>query len=256
MGTIQVTSQVEDLKERSLLPMIAKMSRDTYNKLPHSERLGISVEDFIAEGKLVVLTKAAKTYKPLMHVKFSTYAFKVLDNHFKSILRDAYAEKRCAVLLSLDFEYKLHNGKVQTLYDRMARSKKHVIENSIIARIDAERAFIKAYAIASPQLRKYLIKWLLQPNATSRAKEGINSSLAMREFSEMSVRFLTEEMCQTIQKDYMCRTNIANLIVSKFFTPKNSICTSNPNFTLRKTVEFSILPILSVERQAAIMALV
>lgn len=257
MGTVK---NVELHTEQSLLPMIAKMSYETFNKLPYSEREGISIEDLMADAKIVIITKAAKTYKPQSQVKFSTYAYKILENHFKGLLRDSYASKRCAILYSLDFKYRDNpsnpDSKMQTLYDRMARSQRHVMENRIIARIDAERGFIKAYTVATPMLRKYLICWLLQPKATSKVKEGNNASAAMAEFKNRSVKFITEEMCQTIQRDYVCRDAIANKLVSKFFTPVNGSVTTNPNFTLRKVVEYRVLPILSPERQASIMALV
>lgn len=258
MRTIPIRAEVEPAQ--SLLPLIAKMSYDTFNKLPYSEREGISIEDLMADAKLVILTKAAPTYRPSSKVKFITYAYKILENHFKSTLRDAYADKRCALLYSLDYQYRDNpsnpDSKMQTLYDRMARSRRHVMENAIISRIDAERGFMKAYAAASPKLRKYLICWLLQPKAISKVKEGTNCSLAMKEFSISSVKFLTEELCQTIQRDYVCRDAIANKLVSKFFTPVNGAVTKNPNFTLRKVVEYRVLPILSPERQASIMALV
>lgn len=244
-------------QERSLKPMIAKMSYDTFNKLPYSERLGLSVEDLISDAKIVIFTRAAKKYNPMMHVKFSTFAFKILENHFKSILRDAYTAKRSAVLLSLDYQYRTNSGNIQTLYDRMARSKIHCIENRLILRIDAERAFIKAYSLASTKLRKYMIAWILQPKASSKIdKLGIDASLAKREFKAEAMKYLTPEICDFIQKDYECRTTIANKLSTRFFTPRNSTCMGYANFTSRRTVEHALLPILSPDRRASIVALV
>lgn len=251
-----MSTKSDEKQDRSLLPMINKMSFDTLNKLPHSERLGLSLEDLVQEAKIVILTRAAKTYNSRRHVKFSTYAFKILDNYFKSRLRDAYTQKAAAVLYSLDYEYKV-DGRTQTLYDRMARSRPHVIENKIIARIDAERGFIKAYTCASTTLRKYMIAWILQPKASNRVVvEGKDISVAMIEFKLRSIKFLTSEMCDTIQQDHVCRTAIANKVSTQFFTPRNDTCMDYINFTSRRSIEYALLPILSPERQASIVALV
>jgi hypothetical protein len=104
-------------------------------------------------------------------------------------------------------------------------------------------------------LRKYMIRWLLQPSQ-SKLKDGIDSVAARREFKTVTCKIISPALCETIQRDYMCRFSIANKVVDRFFTPKEEHNIRHISFTYKKTVEHSLLPILEPKRQASIMALV
>src|ERR1019366_1445999 len=83
----------------SVLPMIAKKARTTYNKLPSSQQLGTSIQDLINDGKTHLLS-VIKQFDPRKWVKFSTWAFVVLDNFYVDMIRSAYALSHRARVIS------------------------------------------------------------------------------------------------------------------------------------------------------------
>lgn len=234
--------------------MIAQKARATYAKLPTSERSATSVLDLIEDGKIVAITRAAKMWSPKREVKFSTYLFACLDNYYKDVLRAAYSEQRFAHVLSADTTVMVGNvsGRQQYLSDYLKRSRKDRIEDRLIARIDAERGFVRAYAAADHMLRKYLIRWLLQPE-DSKLKTGKDFFVAVTDFERLGAQHLTIDMCRAIHSDFECRVAIANNIVSRFVTPRKGFKVATK---MSETREYAVLPLLSAERQKSVMALV
>jgi hypothetical protein len=238
--------------------MIAKKARATFYKLPTSQQLGTSVEDLINDGKTWLLS-VIKKFDPRKYIKFSTWAFAVLDNFYIDVIRSAYADKARARVLSADSStvWSKDRESTQSLYDFLKnnrRDRRDIAEDKIILRIDAERAFIKVYAGSSTMLRKYLIRWFLQPRASKNErgswKPGIDSRAAIQ---SLNSEILTEELCRTILSDHQCRSNIANKLMTKFLTPKHP---GKPILTVYDALESEILPILNPDRQKSLIALV
>lgn len=233
----------------SVLPMIAKKARATYHKLPAVEQAATSVADLIAEGRNHAVTHVAKKYNPRLKVKFITLLFKSLDNFYADKLKAAYAEKRKVSLLSIDSD--VVNGI--PVAQLVRKSTLDVIEDRIIARIDAERAFVRAYAESSKLLRQYLIMWLLQPLPNGKIKDGVDARLAVEELRRIAPRLFTRELCESMFNDIDLRLRLANRIMSEFFTVRKELKVATK---IEHTVESKVLPLLSSERRKSCIALV
>lgn len=237
-----VVRSVKEGRMKSILPMIAKKARATFKQLPSSERLGLSVEDLIQEGKILAFSKAARLWNPRKHVKFTTYLFAALDNYYSTRLRDAYAEKRTGHVYSADTTYGMTpSGSSVLLIDHLRRrSRVEKLEDKLVARIDAERAFVRTYRMASASLRMYMIRWILQPKQ-SKLKDGVASRTAASELRRISRLDLA--LCDHIQDDYVARLSIAKTLFDTFKTRRPNWPASLP-LTFYGTVERDLLPLL------------
>lgn len=239
-----------------VLPMIAEKARATWKKLPGSQQLVLSIADLIQEGVNFTITSVCDSFNPKMGAKFSTFLYTALDNFYADIIRKVYADKRFIArhVLSADTDTISIGDRCVSIIDvaKVTMKSRYDVERRMINRIDAERGFIKAYAPASPRLRRYLIKWLLQPRV-SRNKPGTDFDLAKREFKVVAKPFLTSEMCETIQNDYVCRFMIADKLAKSFRTEKKA----KPGITgYLASEESELSPILSIARATTVMPLV
>ena len=202
--------------------LIAKFSQDTYAKLPMSYQTMCSVEDLISLGTIHSVTRIVKLYrantgrkkkfvtgKVRDEAQFITYAYKALDNLYKDILKEAYREKRVAKIYSMDTKVS-YKGIELDLHSCVQRLKDKVgIEDSIINRIDAEKAFVKVYKLASPKLRRHLMNWCIQPKITKYKLNAGQFKAAVREYRKAGFgNILLPEYIKTIQNDAICRNRV------------------------------------------------
>jgi hypothetical protein len=223
--------------------MIAEHARATWHKLPDSEKMVRSLPDLIAEGINFTVMHAVKKYDSRRGAKFTTFLYHALENYYADVIRNVYADKRLIPhgIMSADTTRVVVNGNQMSLLDGIKLTHKTKMDNEerIIARIDAERMFLRTYALSSPLLRRYLIKWLLQPKV-SRNKPGADFRIAKSEFRKVARPYLIPELCETIQSDWMCRAAIAYNVARMFHTDKKKSRTRFSN-----TEEFAVAPILS-----------
>lgn len=247
VSTEEFVQRIKAGRIKPVLPMIAQKARVVWHTLPISEQGMLSEADLIQAGINFTVTHVAVKFNLSRNVKFATYLFSALDNFYADIIRKVYAEKRLIPrgIASLDTQTVNVNGHTIRLLDKIKLTRRTRLdsEEAIVNRIDAERMFVQAYAHASPILRRYLIRWLLQPKV-SKNKEGQDASYAKRElkqyFSRHAKSYMVPELCETIQKDWICRNNIANKISHSFHTAKRK--TKSGFFY---TEEFAVANILS-----------
>jgi DNA-directed RNA polymerase specialized sigma24 family protein len=246
--------QVQSGKFDKYLPMIAQKARALYDQLPSSEKMGTSIEDLIQEGKLVAFSQAARTWSPKKNTKFSTYLFVCLDNFYTDRLRKALADRRCAKVYSPGNSrlFNQSTGKEIDIFDYVATRYRHSIEDKLIARIDAERGFLKAYDAADFMLRKYLIRWVLCPEQ-SKAQDGADFRAAVEQFDSNAAKHLTIEMCRLIHSSLAIRQTIAGAVVSRFVTPRKGIKVVTK---MSESREYVLLDLLPVDRQRSVKALI
>lgn len=264
ISTVELVCNIKAGRVGYVLPMIAEKARTCWLRLPDSEQLVRSFQDLLQEGINHTVTHVAvkfdiarapelnhfrKQYVPdqvSKKVKFTTFLNVALDNYYADVIRAVYTEKRLTAhgLLSADTTRVVVAGKNISLLDKIKLTRKTRFDQEvrIINRIDAERMFVKAYANASPMLRRYMIKWLLQPRV-SRNKVGAEFNSAKREFRKVAKPILSNEMCETIQNDYLCRATIADKVASSFRTQKRA---SLAHFVYSE--EYQLAPILSRQR--------
>jgi hypothetical protein len=243
VSTKEFLARIKAGRVKPVLPMIAEHARATWHKLPDSEKMVQSLPDLIAEGINFTVTHVALKFDYSYGVKFTTFLYHALENYYADIIRKVYSDKRLIPhgIMSIDSTTVVVNGREMSLLDKIKLTRKARLNNEekIINRIDAERMFVKAYRVATPTLRKYLIKWLLQPKV-SRNKPGSDFAIAKKEFRKVARPYLVPELCETIQNDYICRAQIADILSRKFHTDKKK---THKGFLY--TEEFAVAPILS-----------
>jgi hypothetical protein len=244
--TAEFVARISVGRVKPVLPMIAEHARATWFKLPDSEKMVRSLPDLISEGINFTVTHVAIKFDSRRGVKFTTFLYHALDNFYADIIRKVYTDKRLIPhgVMSIDSTRVCINGREMSLMDKVKLTRRTRLNNEekIINRIDAERMFIKAYRNASPLLRKYLIKWLLQPRV-SRNKPGADFAIAKREFKKVARPYLIPELCDTIQNDWICRATIAGVVADRFHTVKKQSRTGFLN-----TEEFAVAPILGLSQ--------
>lgn len=241
VSTAEYVAYIKAGRVKSVLPMIADKARTTWSKLPDSEKMVRSLADLIQEGINFTVIHVAEKFNVRCGVKFTTFLFTALDNFYTDIIRKIYSEKRLIPhgMLSLDSSNAEVKGKQISLIDKIRLTHRYDIENKLISRIDAERSFLKAYAKASPKLRHYLIRWLLQPKP-GRSKPGADFNNARLEFRKSTNKILTYNICKFIQDDYICQTTIAESVAKMFHTDRKA---NKKAFCF--TEEFQLMPMLS-----------
>jgi hypothetical protein len=245
VSTEQFVANIKAGRVRCVLPLIAEQARIAWLKLPTTEQILRSVQDLIQEGINHTVVYVVYKFDKTRHVKFTTYLTSALENFYRDIVRSVYRQKRLSPhgLLSLDTtQCSVINGRKVTLQKLLSKSRYETQEERIIYRIDAERMFLKAYRNASPLLRRYLIRWLLQPKP-SRMKPGADQTLARKEFRKVACPVLNSELCEVIQNDYLCRNAIADRVCTEFRTAKRQ--SSNDFLT---SEEWALTPVISSAR--------
>ena len=207
---MEVTVRKGDIS--SIKPLISKFSHSTYEKLPLQYKTWMSLSDLIALGTNHAVTHVAKLYKKknANDAKFITYLYVSLENLYKDLITEAYADKRMAAVFSADTYTATVDGIEFKLYD-IIRSKvgPSDFEALIALRLDAAQAFTKAYSAASPHLRKHLIHWCIQPRVTKYKTTGSKFIAALQEFQDKKLyEILTEECITIIQNDVICRNRV------------------------------------------------
>lgn len=225
----------------SVLSLIAQFSHETFTKLPMQYQAFMSVQDLIAYGTNHAVTYVVKMYKKHNEAgaQFITYLYVALDNLYKDLITEAYADKRRAAVYSLDTALvTTNNGRVANMLEILIKERRtNLFNTAIVSRIDAEQAFLKVYANSSSHLRKHLIHWCVQPKVTKYKLTGSKFSKALREFKREGFdQILTAEHIRTIQDDVICRNRVV-IGTMRFSTYRNS----SPIERMRPTVEQELL---------------
>lgn len=204
--------------------LIAKFSHETHAKLPLQYQAFWAFEDLVALATGHLVTYVIKQYRSqkskaksktrfktfeytTRDKQFMTYLYLALENLFKDLIEEAYAEKRMAAVFSGDTQVAKVNNQEFKLFDMLAFSQRyHTAEDSSISRIDAENAFVVVYALASSHLRRHLINWCIQPKVTKYKLTGSKFQDAVEEFRGNGYdEILTADQIRTIQNDVICR---------------------------------------------------
>lgn len=195
----------------SIFNLIAKFANETFAKLPFTYQTVWAVEDLIAYGVSHAVTYVAKEYKneKYKNAQFVTYLYIALENLYKDLIKEAYTDKRTAVVFSMDTQIS-HKGQVIEAGQLVSRYADFRTEERLLLRLDAENAFLKVYREASPKLRKHLIHWCIQPKITKYKLSGSQFRLVIKEFRQKEFgKVLTPELIRTIQTDSICRNRVA-----------------------------------------------
>jgi hypothetical protein len=222
-----------------ILPMVAQKARFTLERMPKYTQPWIGLDDLIAEGVSHATTTVLKAHKNNGEAGYVTYLWTSLDNLYADKLKEAYADKRYQKAekhQSLDKVVGHADERELTLRDVLKSPKELRNEERIINRIDAERCFLRLYALSSPSLRRYLIMWILQPKNTKLKKYGGKFDSAAEELKGSKfVAPLPLDLCHTIWSDYECRRNICRAVCRKYRTPTSDSQTGL--LTLRNSLE-------------------
>ena len=212
----------------AVYPLIYKMAQSTFYKLPKHVQVYLSLEDLIQEGTNFAVERLGVRYYNKAGKKgaasFFTYFYCCLDRHFKKRLTEIYADKRKALAV-YSMDSSLVNDSTGRSVPLIERLKKRIDSNNygedaIIRRIDAERTFIKMYGKASPRLRKYLIRWILQPTDTKFKLYGNKFIKAADEFRLIEIPYsIMCETCRCLWRDADARVAVCRKIIRSYQTP-------------------------------------
>lgn len=216
---------------------IVKQAVIFWNKLPQHTRSWFTINDMIADGINHVVMNVAKKYKSDLS-KIITYVTHCVRNHYINVVKYYLAEeRRDSKTVSLQTPVGVDSNT--TLLDTLELVHGS-FEDCVIARIDATVAFMKVYAAADLQTRKYIIKWLLQPRF-SRNKVGENFTEAVHQFKYLAFHYgLTYELCSSILSDEVLRTSLSFKLIHKYRTPKRSTSSA----VLRESIEGDLIPLV------------
>ena len=223
--------------------LIAKFSHATHKKLPLQYQAFWTFDDLVAlaTGHLVTYvvkqyrsqkskSKSATRFKTFEYTtrdkQFMTYLYLALENLFKDLIEEAYAEKRVAAVFSGDSCVSNLVGEEFNLFGLLAMHQKyHTAEDNVVARIDAAKAFKQVYVLASKHLRKHLINWCIQPKVTKYKLTGAKFREARYEFRS------------TGYDKILTAINLKTIRIPKFFLLITSYSTfwilKMPNYRLR-----------------------
>lgn len=211
MGLTKQERAVRKGDVSSVFNLIAQFAHETFEKLPLACKSMWTVEDLIAHGVMHTVTYAIKEYKgpKYKNAQFITYLYVALSNLYKDLLKEAYRDKRTVEVYSMDSQMWKYSGKLMDLYSRIVLYGDLKTEDRLVARIDAEKAFLTAYEKASPKLRKHLIHWCIQPKDTKYKTTGMKFRAVVKEFKKLGLdKILTASCIRTIQTDSICRNKI------------------------------------------------
>lgn len=226
-----------------VLPMIWQKARNTHKQLAPHTRNWVSVEDQVSESIVLTLGKAAKGFNRKKKAKFSTYLFKALDNNnINTLVFYSAKERDERRTMSYDSDSVRRDGTLYPIDFYVQRTKKvDSPEEQVIKKVDAERAFLTTYHQATPLLRRYLIRWLLQPK-TTKFKDGSAFRNARKEFRKLCwYNNLTLECCQTITEHNQLRTELCYKLV--FELGYRTIRKENRPHDLKHSEEYVLVPL-------------
>lgn len=207
----------------SVLPMFYKKARATWNQLRPKTRSFVSVEDLVSDSIALTIGPVVKGYDS-KKAKFTTYLFKALDNNnINTLVYYSAKERDERKTLSYDSDFVYANGALFPVDYYVQKTKKvSSPEQLVINRIDTERAFLNTYRAATPLLRKYLIRWLLN-STTTKFKDGAAYRAARKEFKYIrQLHKLTYPLCTFLTQNEQIRVELSYkiLFVHRFRTPR------------------------------------
>lgn len=235
-----------------VLPMIVEKAHNSYRLLPPHTQAWIKKEDLVQEGIAFTVAKAARLFDPKLGHKFSTFLYPILDNFYKYNSEPMRAQERWegnTYSLERDLIRVKQSGEsyLTLLETYIGKTLRYAsTEDKIIFKIDAERSFIKVYAAASQKLRRYLIRWVLQPKVT-KFKDGEEYREARREFRKLAkINGFSYELAEFVTQDEPTRKSICRIILFEkhFYTYKYKKDLGGHRAPLYDCEEYELLYIL------------
>jgi len=158
-------------KVESYVKLVAKKALSTWRKLPPNARAWIDLEDLIQDGILFTKFKALPKFRP-HRSNIAHYLNMCLDQYYERVLMACFAKMRnaCSNVPLEAVDYKL-----------FAR------QDSIEQEIHAVESLKKIARQASPNLQKYLQRWLVTHNKVHC--RGPLFFVAKKELLELSQRY-------------------------------------------------------------------
>jgi len=249
----KIKSEVKRGNVEHILPLVASKARETWKHYPKHVQAWISLDDLIAEGVDHAVTVVLKMHSPRKSAGYVTYLYKSLENLYKDKLKALYADKRFVrCILSVDSTNVLtSDGNILNLFEYYKENRPDrytADEIKIISRIDAERAFIRAYAKSSHRLKKYLIMWILQPTEPKFKLYGSKFLEAKHELKSLAPEaLLGTETCRFIWRDAECRRSICRTLCKKFRTPLRESKPGHDQPTLPSSLESMVAGVALTE---------
>jgi hypothetical protein len=228
----QLVRQIKRGDVSSVYPMIVKAADNSWGRLPPHTRTWYTKEEAIAAGVAYTVTKVAKEFDKNRGVKFSTFLQDCLTNFYITIESEPLrAEKRWegGTISLQDFVRVDNRWKTSAEFYITHTLKQPSLEDEIIARVDAIKHFLQVYNSATPNLRKYLIRWFLTTKVI-RMKDGEEIRAARRELRKLaSLHGFNFEMALFLATNDLARLEAA-IEIQKKFTGKKIV--DNKKFQL------------------------
>lgn len=216
----------------SVLPMIVLIADRSWGMLPPHTRQWFTKQEAIAAGVAFTVTEAAKEFDSKRTnketgapVKFSSFLYERLTQFFITrVAEPLLAAKRCeGTTVSFDsslIPFKLGgvNKAISAEFYIAHTMKAESPANEIINRVDAQKHFLQVYTSATPNLRKYLIKWFLTSKVV-RMREGAEYHSARKELKTLALRHgFTCAMAIFLANNDIARANTALAVLQQFRT--------------------------------------
>lgn len=228
-----------------ILPMIVKISNESWVRLPPHTRVWFSKADSLTTGIEYTVTHVAWAYDKKRGVKFSTFLFDCLTNFYITKVSEPFrAAKRWeggtisfdTGLVRIDPDMHIASSNeaeagpyafakaarklmsVEAFLFQKQHSTEFSIEDETIARVDSQKHFMKVYDAATPSLRKYLIRWFLTTKVI-HTKDGEEYRSAKRELRKLAkLHTFTFEMAKFLNENDPARMNTAIEILKRYKT--------------------------------------
>lgn len=205
-----------------VLPMIIKIATESWVRFPPHTRVWFSKADAITTGVEYTVTHVAWAYDKKRGVKFSTFLFDCLTNFYiTQVSEPLRAQKRWeGSTISFDTGSFQVSPRFRTTpeYYLSHTLLMPCIEDEVIARVDAQKHFLKIYDAATPTLRKYLIRWFLTTKVI-HTKDGDEYRGAKRELRKLAkLHNFTFEMATFLNENDPVRMDTAIEILKRYKT--------------------------------------
>lgn len=183
----------------SVYPMIVKLGTESWSKLPPHTRQWYTKEEYIAAGTAFAVTAASKEFDSKRTnretgeaVKFSSFLYeRLLQFYITAESEPLRAAKRWE-----GGTYSFDSSKIPIVLGGINKAvsaefyitlttKVESPAEEIIQRVDAKKGFLLVYDAATPNLRKYLIKWFLSSKVI-RMREGQDYRAAKKELAKLA----------------------------------------------------------------------
>jgi hypothetical protein len=174
---------------KCVYPMIVEIATASWNRLPPHTKIWYKLEDAINAGVAYTVTSIAKSWDKKRGVKFNTHVHNCLVNFYITQETEWLRTQSRWEGQTFSLEHNYVRGKdgrsysIEYYVSMTLQSEE--LEKNTIARLDAQKGFLKVYDAASITLRKYLFKWFLTDKLI-RIKDGEEYRAAKREFRKLS----------------------------------------------------------------------